>query len=101
MTPLHVLVVEDNTVNQRVLSLQLERAGHGVQVVNNGQEALDVLARETFDRVLMDLQMPQMDGVRTTRLIRQKEKAFGGRVPIVAVTASHSPQERQRCLSAG
>jgi CheY-like chemotaxis protein len=101
MTPLHVLVVEDNAVNQRVLSLQLERAGHRVQAVNNGQEALDMLARETFDLVLMDLQMPQMDGVRTTRLVRAREKAFGGHVPIVAVTANHLPQERQRSLTAG
>jgi CheY-like chemotaxis protein len=101
MAPLHVLVVEDNTVNQRVLSLQLERAGHQVRVVGNGQEALDVLARETFDLVLMDLQMPQMDGVRTTRLIRAREKAFGGHIAIVAVTANSLPQERQRCLSAG
>ncbi len=101
MTPLHVLVVEDNTVNQRVLSLQLERASHQVQVVNNGQEALDILSREPFDLVLMDLQMPQMDGVRTTRLIRAREKAFGGRVAIIAVTANSLPQERQRCLAAG
>ncbi len=101
MAPLHVLVVEDNTVNQRVLSLQLERASHRVHVVGNGQEALDVLAREPFDLVLMDPQMPQMDGVRTTRLIRASEKAFGGHVPIVAVTANSLPEERQRCLAAG
>jgi CheY-like chemotaxis protein/HPt (histidine-containing phosphotransfer) domain-containing protein len=101
MTPLSVLVVEDNTVNQRVLSLQLEREAHRVQVVSNGQEALDVLSRERFDLVLMDLQMPQMDGVRTTRLIRAQEKAFGGRVAIIAVTANQLPQERQRCLAAG
>jgi two-component system sensor histidine kinase/response regulator len=101
MAPLHVLVVEDNTVNQRVLSLQLERASHRVQVVGNGQEALDVLAREQFDLVLMDLQMPQMDGVRTTRLIRAREKAFGGHIAIIAVTANSLPQERQRCLAAG
>jgi CheY-like chemotaxis protein/HPt (histidine-containing phosphotransfer) domain-containing protein len=101
MAPLSVLVVEDNTVNQRVLSLQLERASHRVKVVENGQEALDVLAREPFDLVLMDLQMPQMDGVRTARLIRAREKAFGGHVAIIAVTANHLPGERQRCLSAG
>jgi CheY-like chemotaxis protein len=101
MAPLSVLVVEDNTVNQRVLSLQLERAGHRVKVVENGQEALDVLARDPFDLVLMDLQMPQMDGVRTSRLIRAREKAFGGHVAIIAVTANHLPGERQRCLSAG
>jgi CheY-like chemotaxis protein len=101
MAPLHVLVVEDNTVNQRVLSLQLERAGHSVHVVGNGQEALEVLAREQFDLVLMDLQMPQMDGVRTTRLIRAREKAFGGHIAIIAVTANSLPQERQRSLAAG
>jgi signal transduction histidine kinase/CheY-like chemotaxis protein/HPt (histidine-containing phosphotransfer) domain-containing protein len=96
-----VLLAEDNTVNQQVLTLLLEKAGYHVEVASNGREALAALEREPFDLVLMDVQMPEMDGLRATRLIRQREKAFGGHVPVVAVTANAVQGERQRCLAAG
>src|SRR5262249_43081350 len=99
--PLRVLLVEDNPVNQEVLTLMLERAGHRVSVANHGREALLVLDAESFDVVFMALQMPEMDGLRCTRLIRQREKATGTRVPIVAITANALSGERQRCLQAG
>jgi CheY-like chemotaxis protein/HPt (histidine-containing phosphotransfer) domain-containing protein len=99
--PLRLLLVEDNPVNQQVLTLLLERAGHTVELAGNGREALEALERGRFDAVLMDLQMPEMDGIRCTRLIRAREKVTGGRVPIVAVTANALQGERQRCLQAG
>jgi signal transduction histidine kinase/FixJ family two-component response regulator/HPt (histidine-containing phosphotransfer) domain-containing protein len=98
---LHVLVVEDNAVNRQVLTLLLEKAGHRVSLAGNGREALEALHREPFDLVLMDLQMPEMDGLRATRLLRAHEKAVGGHVPVVAVTANALQGERQRCLAAG
>jgi CheY-like chemotaxis protein len=94
-------VVEDNPVNQQVLTLLLEKAGHRVTVVGNGREAVERLPGQPFDLVLMDVQMPEMDGVRATKLIRQREKAVGGHIPIVAVTANAIQSERQRCLAAG
>jgi CheY-like chemotaxis protein/HPt (histidine-containing phosphotransfer) domain-containing protein len=101
LKPLRVLVVEDNAVNQRVLTLQLERAGHSVHLAVNGREALEILKGQRFDLVLMDLQMPEMDGLRTTQLIRAQERAFGGHVPVIAVTAHNLPEERRRCLAVG
>ncbi len=99
--PLRALLVEDNPVNQQVLVLHMQQAGHQVQTAVNGREAVEAVAREGFDLILMDVQMPEMDGVRATRLIRAREKAVGGRTPIVAVTANASPGERERCLAAG
>jgi PAS domain S-box-containing protein len=98
---LRVLLAEDNPINQQVLSLMLGKAGHRVSVVDNGRKALEALERERFDLVLMDVQMPEMDGLRCARLIRAREKAVGGHVPIVAVTANALQGERQRCLAAG
>jgi two-component system sensor histidine kinase/response regulator len=96
-----VLVVEDNGINQQVLSMQLSKAGHRVEVAGNGLEALQALERTKYDLVFMDVQMPEMDGLRATRLWRAREKAVGGRIPVVAVTAGVLPAERQRCLAAG
>ena len=98
---LHVLLAEDNPVNQQVLSLLLKKAGHRVTVADNGRKALEAVGQEKFDLILMDVQMPEMDGLRCTRLIRAHEKAVGGHVPIVAVTANALQGERQRCLGAG
>jgi len=98
---LRVLLAEDNPVNQQVLTLMLERAGHRVAIANNGREALEALERDDYHLVLMDVQMPEMDGLRCTKLIRQHEKASGRHVPIVAVTANAMQGERQRCLQAG
>ncbi|HEX8989441.1 MAG TPA: response regulator [Rhodocyclaceae bacterium] len=98
---LEVLLVEDNAINSRLAQQVLAKAGHRVAAVDNAASALAVLARRTFDVVLMDVQMPGMDGVEATRLIRERERATGTRVPIVALTAHAMGQHRERCLAAG
>jgi len=95
---LRVLVVEDGLLNQKLLSGLLERRDCDVTVANNGQEAVDRLAEHTFDLVLMDVQMPVMDGLEATQLIRQREATEENSTPIVAITAG---VDRQRCLDAG
>jgi two-component system sensor histidine kinase/response regulator len=97
---LHVLVVEDNTVNQRLASRLLERRGHRVTVTANGREAVEALANKTFDLVLMDLQMPKMDGFEATAVIREREMHDGGHIPIIALTANAMKGDRERCLAA-
>ncbi len=79
----------------------LQLRGHKVTVANNGQEALEILARDHYDMVLMDVQMPVMDGLEATRQLRQKEVFAGGHVPIIAMTAHAMKGDRQRCLDAG
>jgi CheY-like chemotaxis protein len=98
---LHILVAEDNPVNRLVAVRTLENAGHSVEVAVNGQEALDLLAREAFDLVFMDVQMPVMGGFEATALLREKEKGTGRRQPIVAMTAHAMKGDRERCLEAG
>ncbi|HJS57683.1 MAG TPA: response regulator [Vicinamibacteria bacterium] len=98
---LRVLVAEDNAVNQMVAVGLLERAGHRAVVAKNGREALALLERETFDLVLMDVQMPELDGLETTAAIREREKATGAHLPIVAVTAHAMKGDAERCLAAG
>jgi len=98
---LRVLVAEDNAVNQQVAVGMLERAGHRAVVAANGREALALLERESFDLVLMDVQMPEMDGFETTAAIREREKVTGGRLPIVALTAHAMKGDAERCLAAG
>src|SRR5262249_38986823 len=97
----HILVAEDNIVNQRVVLRMLQKQGHAVTVVNNGKEALDALSREHFDLILMDVQMPEMDGFETTFAIRADESWYGRRMPIVAMTAHAMEGDRERCLEAG
>lgn len=96
-----VLLVEDNVVNQRVASGLLARRGHHVTVVQNGREALARLDQETFDLVLMDLQMPVMGGLDATVAIRLRERGTGQHVRIVAMTAHAMNRDRERCLAAG
>ena len=84
----HILLAEDGIVNQRVAIGYLERRGHQVQIANNGKEAVEALERDTFDIVLMDVHMPEMDGFEATRAIRQKDQALGRHMPILAMTAS-------------
>jgi signal transduction histidine kinase/DNA-binding response OmpR family regulator len=99
----HVLVVEDNPVNREVAQAMLERLGCTVAVAGNGREALAELDREEFDAVLMDCQMPEMDGYEATAQIRRREQshADGRRVPIIALTAGAVAGDRENCLAAG
>jgi CheY-like chemotaxis protein/HPt (histidine-containing phosphotransfer) domain-containing protein len=98
---LHILLVEDNPVNQRLAVRLLEKRGHAVVVANNGKEALAMLAKESFALVLMDVQMPEMDGFTATKIIRQQEESTGAHIPIVALTAHAMRGDRERCLAAG
>jgi PAS domain S-box-containing protein len=98
---LHILLVEDNPINQRLTVWMLEKWGHTVVVVDNGKAALAALARDTFALVLLDVQMSEMDGFATTAAIRQQEHITGNHIPIVAVTADAMAGDRERCLRAG
>jgi two-component system sensor histidine kinase/response regulator len=99
--PLQILLAEDNPVNQTLAMRLLEKAGHSVKLATNGQEALKLLGGQDFDVVLMDLQMPVMGGLEATAAIREKEKASGGHIPIIAVTAHALKGDRERCLESG
>jgi two-component system, sensor histidine kinase and response regulator len=99
--PLRVLLAEDSLVNQRLAVGLLERHGHRVTIANNGRQALDLVAGNGFDVVLMDVQMPELDGLEATRLIREQEKQSGTHVPIIAMTAHALKGDRERCLECG
>ncbi len=99
--PLNVLVVEDNRVNQTLAKRLLEMRGHRVSLAENGQKALDTIARRAFDVVLMDVQMPVMNGLEATTAIRERERGSGRHLPIVALTAHAMRGDRERCLAAG
>ena len=96
-----ILLAEDNAVNQRLARRILENAGHAVVVAANGNEALAALRRQTFDLVLMDVQMPEMDGFEATAAIRRDEIGSNVHIPIVAMTAHAMAGDRERCLAAG
>jgi two-component system sensor histidine kinase/response regulator len=98
---LRILLAEDNVVNQKVTVRLLEKRGHTVVVANNGIEALAALTEHTFDIVLMDVQMPEMDGFAATQAIRDAEKATGAHLPIIALTAHAMKGDEGRCLTAG
>jgi len=98
---LRILLAEDNLVNQRLAFKLLEKRGHTVTIVNHGREALASLEKDTFDVVLMDVQMPVMDGFEATAAIREKEKGTGKHRPIIAMTAHAMKGDRDRCLAAG
>jgi signal transduction histidine kinase/DNA-binding response OmpR family regulator len=99
--PLSILLAEDNAVNQQLARRLLEKAGHSVTVAKNGCEALELLGRQSFDLVLMDVQMPEMDGFEATTAIREKEVKTGGHIPIIAMTAHAMKGDEERCLQAG
>ncbi|MBI2751214.1 MAG: response regulator [Burkholderiales bacterium] len=96
---MNVLLVEDHAINQKLAITLLERWGHHVEVAENGQIALDMLERQQFDIILMDMQMPVMDGLEATRRIRAS--GAGRRTPIIAMTANAMEGDRERCLTAG
>jgi signal transduction histidine kinase/CheY-like chemotaxis protein len=98
---LHFLLVEDNPVNQRLGVLLLEKHGHMVQVAGNGREALAALEHQEFDLVLMDVQMPEMDGLEATAAIRRREQGTSRHLPVLALTAHAMKGDRERCLAAG
>lgn len=96
-----VLLVEDNAVNRKVALAMLQRGGHSVAVAENGKEAVCLACAERFDLILMDIQMPEMDGLEATRMIRQHEAAKGFHVPIIAMTAHALKGDSERFLAAG
>jgi two-component system sensor histidine kinase/response regulator len=98
---LRILIAEDNLVNQRLATRLLEKRGHSVTVAGNGREALAALEGENFDLVLMDVQMPEMDGFEATAAIREREKGSGNRLSIVALTAHAMKGDREKCLAGG
>jgi PAS domain S-box-containing protein len=98
---LKLLLAEDSVVNQKLAVALLERAGHKVTVAENGRIAVDRIAAEPFDVVLMDVQMPVMDGLEATAAIRAREKATGNHIPIIAMTAHAMKGDREQCLAAG
>ncbi len=100
-TALRILLAEDNPVNQLLAVRLLEKRGHKVVVAGDGRQALAALEKQTFDVALMDVQMPEMDGLEATAAIREKEKTTGTHLPIIAMTAHAMTGDRERFLSAG
>jgi CheY-like chemotaxis protein/HPt (histidine-containing phosphotransfer) domain-containing protein len=101
VAPLRILLAEDHLPNQQLAVRLLERRGHSVVVANNGLEALAALKQQTFDLLLTDIQMPEMDGFAATQAIRSQEKETGGHLPIIAMTAHAMKGDAERCLEAG
>jgi CheY-like chemotaxis protein len=101
--PLQVLLAEDNLVNQKVASRMLEKQGHVVKIAGNGKEAIAAWQQQAFDLILMDVQMPEMDGIEAAAAIRQKERAggLGRHIPIIALTAYAMSGDRDACLAVG
>jgi two-component system sensor histidine kinase/response regulator len=98
---LRVLLAEDNSVNQLLATRLLEKRGHFVKVTGNGREALDALAKDSYDLILMDVQMPEMDGIAATIALREMEKVTGNHQPVVALTAMVIKGDREKCMAAG
>ncbi len=100
-TPLAILVAEDNRVNQTLVQRLLEKRGHTVTLVETGRAAVEAVEKQTFDLVLMDVQMPEMDGLEATAAIREREKSGGKHLPIIAMTANAMIGDKEHCLQAG
>lgn len=98
---LNILLAEDNLLNQKIAQKLLEKKGWLVTIAQNGQEALDQLKGKNFDAVLMDVQMPILDGLEATRMIRRKEEETGGHIPVIAMTARAMAEDEKKCLDAG
>jgi two-component system sensor histidine kinase/response regulator len=101
LRPLRILLADDNTINQQLAIRILKKGEHSVVVAHNGWEALATLERKSFDLVLMDVQMPEMDGLEATRIIRQREQTTGKHIPIIGLTAHAMRGDRECCLKAG
>jgi CheY-like chemotaxis protein len=101
MRRLRILLAEDNVVNQRLVVGLLEKRGHTVVVASTGREVLTILAQQPVDLVLMDVQMPEMDGLEATAAIRTQERQRGGHLPIIALTAHAMKGDQERCLAGG
>ena len=99
--PMHVLVAEDNAINQKLIEKLLSRDGHKVTIVSNGLEAMEALERIEVDLVLMDVQMPILDGLEATRRIRKQESGSSRHQRIVAITANAFDGDREKCIAAG
>lgn len=100
-TQLRILLAEDNLINQKLATRMLEKMGHTVTVAGDGRQALSILDSGNYDLILMDVQMPNLDGFEATRMIREKEKSTGGHIPIFAMTAYAMKGDREKCLDAG
>lgn len=98
---LHILVAEDNAVNQKLIERILQRDGHIVTMADNGRICLEAHTHGQFDLVLMDMQMPEMSGLEATAQIRRNEERTGRHIPIVALTANTSNEDRDACLRSG
>src|SRR5581483_8401247 len=98
---LHILLAEDNAVNQRVAARMLEKLGHDVELADNGFQAVQKFNEKAFDMVLMDVQMPEMDGFQATAAIRKLELTQAKHTPVIAMTAHALKGDRERCLEAG
>ena len=98
---MRILVAEDNAVNRQLVTALLVKRGHTIVSVVNGREAVAAIANEAFDLVLMDVQMPEMDGLEATAAIRKLEAVTGAHVPIVALTAHAMKGDREICVAAG
>jgi two-component system sensor histidine kinase/response regulator len=101
LQPLRLLLAEDNIINQKLMRRLLEKSGHEVTLVRTGRAALEALAQSSYDMVLMDVQMPEMDGFEATAAIREHEEEVGGHIPLIAITAHAMRGDRERCLQAG
>jgi CheY-like chemotaxis protein len=98
---LRVLVAEDNPVNQKVIRSMLRRQGWPVTMAGNGQEAYEQFLQAPFDLILMDIQMPEVDGLEATRLIRHEEERRSTHIPMIALTAHASQAQHDQCLAEG
>jgi two-component system sensor histidine kinase/response regulator len=99
--PLRILVAEDNEFNAQLLEQLLVRRGHHVRLVTNGRDALTTAEERTFDLLLLDVHMPELDGYQVIRAIRERERSTGGHLPVIALTARSRQEDRERCLAAG